>query len=154
MFDYEAGGRYADAVARYLELFGRDRVMVMLFEEMFGADPAARRRLEAFLGIRFPEGPPPRMNMGGRVRSPVLAALLGNEALRGALKRLLPLAAPHPDRPAGPRIGPGGEARARPRHRRRAAPALRRRHRPARGADRPADRLARRLTRARPARRG
>lgn len=91
MFDYEAGGRYAAAVARYLERFGRDRVMVALFEELIGADPTARHRMEAFLGIRFPEGPPPRMNMGGKVKSPVLAALMGNEALRGALKRLLPL---------------------------------------------------------------
>ena len=49
MFDYEAGGRYAEAVERYFELFGRDRVQVMLFEEMFGADDteAARRGLEA-----------------------------------------------------------------------------------------------------------
>ena len=42
MFDYEAGGRYAEAVERYLELFGRDRVRVMLFEELFGADDPAR----------------------------------------------------------------------------------------------------------------
>ena len=57
MFDYEAGGRYADAVERYLALFGRERVMVVLFEELVGEDPAARQRLEAFLGIRFQEGP-------------------------------------------------------------------------------------------------
>ena len=43
MFDYEAGGRYAEAVERYLRLFGRERVMVLLFEEMFGKDTAARR---------------------------------------------------------------------------------------------------------------
>ena len=93
MFDYEAGGRYADAVERYLALFGRKQVLVMLFEELVAEDPAARKRLEAFLGLRFAEGPPPRMNMGGRVRSPVMAALMGNEALRGGLKRLLPLRA-------------------------------------------------------------
>jgi hypothetical protein len=33
------------------------------------------------------------MNIGGKVRSPVMAAVLGSEALRGALKRLLPLEA-------------------------------------------------------------
>jgi hypothetical protein len=94
MFDYEAGGRYAEAVARYLAAFGRDRVEVMLFEEIFGAGAAAaaaRRELEGFLGIRFAAGPPPRMNVGGRVRSPLLAALLGNDALRGRVKRLFPL---------------------------------------------------------------
>jgi hypothetical protein len=93
MFDYEAGGRYAAAVERYLDLFGRERVRVLLFDELVGADPAGRRRLEGFLGNRFAEGPPPRMNVGGRVRSPVMAALLGNERLRGGLKRLLPLGA-------------------------------------------------------------
>lgn len=91
MFDYEAGGRYAEAVARYLDLFGPDRVMVLLFEELVAEDPAARRALEAFLGVRFAEGPPPRMNAGGRVKSPLLAALLGSAGLRGGLKRLLPL---------------------------------------------------------------
>ena len=91
MFDYEAGGRYADAVARYLDLFGRDRVRVMLFEEMFGADDTARRALERFLGVRFAEGPPPRMNVGGRVRSPFWAAVLDNDALRNRVKRLFPL---------------------------------------------------------------
>jgi len=91
MFDYEAGGRYAEAVARYLDRFGRDRVKVMLFEEMFGTDGGARRGLEDFLGIRFAEGPPPRMNVGGKVRSPLLAAILDNDALRTRVKRLFPL---------------------------------------------------------------
>ena len=91
MFDYEAGGRYAAAVERYLALFGRERVMVALFEELVADDPALRRRLEAFLGIRFAEGPPPRMNVGGRIKSPLMAALIDNPGLRGGLKRLLPL---------------------------------------------------------------
>ena len=91
MFDDEAGGRYAEAVARYLDRFGRDRVKVMLFEEMFGTDDGARRGLEDFLGIRFAEGPPPRMNVGGKVRSALLAAILDNDALRTRVKRLFPL---------------------------------------------------------------
>jgi hypothetical protein len=65
--------------------------MVALFEELVADDPALRGRLEAFLGIRFAEGPPPRMNVGGRVKSPLMAALMENPALRGGLKRLLPL---------------------------------------------------------------
>ena len=91
MFDYEAGGRYAAAVERYFGVFGRDRVQVMLFEEMFGADDTARRQLERFLEVRFPEGPPPRMNVSGKVRSPFLAKALGNDALRNGVKRLFPL---------------------------------------------------------------
>lgn len=93
MFDYEAGGRYADAVARYLARFGRERVMVLLLEELAGEDPAPRERLGAFLGMRFQEGPPPRMNASGKVKSPVMAAILGNKALRDTVKRGLPLGA-------------------------------------------------------------
>ena len=94
MFDYEAGGRYTEAVERYFSLFGRNRVKVMFFEETFGAGDtgeAARRTLEGFLGINFPKGPPPKMNVGGKVRSPVLAAVLDNDALRNRVKRLFPL---------------------------------------------------------------
>jgi len=91
MFDYEAGGRYAEAVERYLDLFGPDRVRVMLFEEMFGDDDAKRRELERFLDVRFAKGPPPRMNVGGRVSVPFLAKVLDNDALRNRVKRLFPL---------------------------------------------------------------
>lgn len=91
MFDYEAGGYYACAVARYLETFGRDRVLVLLFEELVGDWEAARARLARFLGTDLPPGPLPQMNSGGRVRSPLAQALLGNAALRGAAQKLLPL---------------------------------------------------------------
>ena len=91
MWDYEAGGRYADAVARYLERFGRDRVRVELFEEFFAEDPAARAGLEAFLGIAFAEGPPPKVNRGGRVRSRLWGAFLGRRAPLAGVKRLMPL---------------------------------------------------------------
>lgn len=90
MFDYEAGGYYADAVARYLELFGRDRVEVQLFEELFGPDDGARARLAAFLRVNLPSGPLPRVNIGGRIKSPFLAAALDNATLRAGV-RLLPL---------------------------------------------------------------
>jgi Sulfotransferase family len=92
MFDYEAGGYYADAVARYLELFGRDRVRVEIFEELFGPDPAPRRALAAFLGTRFPDGLPPKMNAGGKAKEgSFLGALLDNDALRNRIKPLFPL---------------------------------------------------------------
>lgn len=91
MFDYEAGGYYAEAVERYIGLFGRDRVTVIFFEEMFGSGDAGRSRLEAFLGLRLPARPLPRMNMGGRVKSPVWSTLLGNDALRRRVKQVFPL---------------------------------------------------------------
>jgi hypothetical protein len=91
MFDYEAGGYYAEAVARYLGLFGPERVLVVLFEEMVGDMDAARARLEGFIGAALPGGPLPRINAGGRVRSPLAAALLGSERLKAGLRAALPL---------------------------------------------------------------
>lgn len=92
MFDYEGGGFYTDAVARYINLFGSARVRVVLLEEMFGgADLGPRRQLEDFLGVSFLEGPPPKINVSGRIVSPFWSALLGNNALRGQAKRILPL---------------------------------------------------------------
>lgn len=91
MFDYEAGGFYADAVHRYLELFGRERVLVLLFEEMLRDWPATKARLEAFIGADLPEGGLPRMNAGGRPRSGLAARLIGAEALKAPLRVVLPL---------------------------------------------------------------
>jgi hypothetical protein len=63
----------------------------MLFEEMFGADDTARLALARAPGGRCAEGPPPRMNVGGRGRSRFWAAVLDNDALRHRVKRLFPL---------------------------------------------------------------
>jgi hypothetical protein len=91
MFDYERGGYYAEAVGRYLALFGRERVLVLLFEELTRDMDAARAKLEAFLGVPLPEGALPRMNAGGRVRSPLIAAVLGSARLKGALRAVMPM---------------------------------------------------------------
>ena len=91
MFDYASGGSYAAGVARYLDLFGAERVLVLLFEELTGDMDAARARLEAFLGTELPGGPLPRVNAGGRVKSPVVAALLGNERLKSWVRAAMPL---------------------------------------------------------------
>jgi len=91
MFDYEGGGYYAVAVARFFERFGPDRVLVLLFEEMTADMAGVRARLEVFLGTALPALELPRINAGGRVRSPLAAALLGNERLKGTLRAALPL---------------------------------------------------------------
>lgn len=91
MFDYEGGGYYAASVARYLELFGPDRVLVVLFEEMVRDMVPVRARLEAFLGVPLPATELPQTNAGGRPKSPLVAALLGNERLRTSLRAALPL---------------------------------------------------------------
>ena len=91
MFDYEGGGYYAAAVARYLDLFGPDRVLVVLFEEMVRDMGPARRELEGFLGVSLPDTELPQINAGGRAKSPLIAALVGNERLKEVLRKALPL---------------------------------------------------------------
>jgi hypothetical protein len=90
MFDYAGGGFYAEAVARWLDRFG-DRVLALLFEELTGEPDAALARLGAFLGTTLPPGPLPQLNVGGRPRSRLAAAVLGSGALRRGARALLPL---------------------------------------------------------------
>jgi hypothetical protein len=50
-FQYRDVGRYATQIERYIDVFGRDRVLVVIFEE-FQADPAtAYRSVLEFLGV-------------------------------------------------------------------------------------------------------
>lgn len=90
MFDYEGGGYYAEAVRVYLEAFGRDRVHVAIFEDLIADYPTERARLEAFLGVAMPQDPLPRANASGKLRSPLIAAVLGNQRLRRLREALLP----------------------------------------------------------------
>ncbi|CAN5770838.1 sulfotransferase [soil metagenome] len=89
MFNYEGGGYYAEAVRHYLDIFGAERVHVILFEELIGDFEAERARLEAFLGVALP-GALPHANISGRLRSPLLGAVLGNQKLRRLREALLP----------------------------------------------------------------
>lgn len=93
MFDYEGGGYYADAIQRHLDVFGERNVRVEIFEDLFQENPAARNALADFLGARFRDGPPPRMNVGGRAKAgSLLGALIDNRALRDRVKPYLPVA--------------------------------------------------------------
>ena len=91
MFDYEGGGYYAASVARYLDLFGPERVLVVIFEEMTRDMGLVRGQLEDFLGVSLPATDLPQINAGGRAKSPLAAALLENTWLRAVLRRSLPL---------------------------------------------------------------
>ena len=91
MFDYEGGGYYAAPVARYLDLFGPERVLVVIFEELVRDMGLVRGRLEDFLGVPLPATDLPQTNAGGRAKSPLVAMLLGNERLRAGLRRTVPL---------------------------------------------------------------
>jgi hypothetical protein len=91
MFDYAAGGFYAEAVRRYLDCFGPERVLVLRFEDVVADWPETRAKLEAFMGTALPKTNLPRMNAGGRVRSPLLAKVIGNDQLKFVLRTVLPL---------------------------------------------------------------
>lgn len=91
MFDYDTGGLYDAAVGRYLDLFGQDRVLVLFFEEMIRDWPGVRARLASFLGAPLPEIALPKMNIGGKVRSPAMAALMANRTLRAAIRAVAPI---------------------------------------------------------------
>lgn len=91
MFDYDTGGFYAEAVRRYLDLFGEGRVLVLLFEDAIRDWPGTRARLAAFLAAPLPEIHLPKMNIGGKVRSPVMAALMASQSLRGVIRAVAPI---------------------------------------------------------------
>jgi hypothetical protein len=91
LFDYDTGGFYAAAVGRYLDLFGPERVLVLLFEDMIRDWPGVRARLAAFLAAPLPETALPKMNIGGKVRSPVMAALMASQSLRGVIRAVAPI---------------------------------------------------------------
>lgn len=91
MFDYDTGGFYAEGVRRYVDLFGAERVLVLFFEDMIRDWPAARAQLAAFLDAPLPGIGLPKMNIGGKVRSPVMAALMASQGLRSAIRAVTPL---------------------------------------------------------------
>lgn len=79
-FSYLDRSRYTRQVARYLELFPAEQVLVLKSEELFGDDPEVKRRLAEFLGL--PE-----------LTRPFRAENVGNRAGRGeeeaAARRML-----------------------------------------------------------------
>ena len=80
-------GYYAEALRRYYALFPRDRLRVVLHDDL-RADPAALMSgLYAFLGAdpAFRPGLDVRHNEGGAARSRLLNAVVNNQALRYAV---------------------------------------------------------------------
>ncbi len=92
---YRAAARYTEQVRRYFELFGREQVRVILYDD-FAADPAAAyREALGFLGVAVNRG---EENFGvvqasQTVRSPALRSFLQDPLVRGtaiALRSRLP----------------------------------------------------------------
>lgn len=98
-FLYRRRATYTPQVASYLEVFGRARVRVLLFEEVV-ADPATvLTELCLWLGVSAPARPEfPRLNVAGTARSKRLRRWLdgrswGKRLLKGALPGALRLRA-------------------------------------------------------------
>jgi len=92
---YHAVAGFTRQIQRYFEVFGREQVQVVLYDD-FAADTAAvYRRMLDFLGvapIRMPEGFPV-INGNHRVRSPLLRNLMSDPLVRGtavALRSWMP----------------------------------------------------------------
>lgn len=84
---YRHSVHFAEQLERYFEVFGRDRVHVMLTDDMQRDGAAVVRGALEFLGVDPSlAAPPPRSNENRRVRSPWLQRLIF------APKLLLPLA--------------------------------------------------------------
>lgn len=74
---YRHSVRFAEQLERYLEVFGRDRVHVMLYDDLARDGAGVVRGALEFLGVD-PElaAPPPTANENRRVRSPRLQRLI------------------------------------------------------------------------------
>ncbi len=84
---YRHSVRFAEQLERYFEVFGRDRVHVMLTEELNRDGAGVVRGALEFLGVDPAlAAAPPRSNENRRVRSPLIQRLIF------APKLLLPLA--------------------------------------------------------------
>jgi hypothetical protein len=97
---YSEHVRYAEQLRRYHEAFGRDRVLVLVYEDFRADNEAAVRRVQRFLGVDDTVAVvPSRANPTVQMRSMRLHRLMhavsvgsgrGSLAVKGALKSVMP----------------------------------------------------------------
>jgi hypothetical protein len=84
---YRHSVHFAEQLERYFEVFGRDRVLVLLSDDLRSDGAGVMRQIFEFLGVDASRAAaPPRANDSRRVRSPIVQRLIF------APKLLLPLA--------------------------------------------------------------
>ncbi|MEQ8262175.1 sulfotransferase [Pseudohaliea sp.] len=89
---YRAMGRYASQLRPYLETFGRERVLVLRYEDLRDSVDALWLQCLLFLELD-PSLPAPkayRQNRSGMPRSRQVQRLLKHEGFKSTMKRLLP----------------------------------------------------------------
>jgi Sulfotransferase domain len=90
---YMTGGRYAEQVARYLDVFGSDAVKVYLFEELKRDAPGVCRDAFSFLGVDsdVPINTREAYNRSGPPRSTLLSNLSYRLSKNEFLAKVLPV---------------------------------------------------------------
>lgn len=90
---YREMGRYAGQLRRYFECFGRDRVLVLLYEDLRDRPDELWQRCCDFLGLEGSDRSPPahRQNRSGTPRSRLVYRLMRSQRFKNAMKRFLPL---------------------------------------------------------------
>ena len=89
---YREMGHYARYLRHYLEVFGRERVLVLFYEDLRDHPERLWRQCCDFLGIQaIPAPTAHRQNRSGMPRSRLLHKVLRAEGFKRAIKALLPL---------------------------------------------------------------
>ncbi len=93
-FQYIELSLYASQVNRYLEVFGKDRVLVLMFEDLVNVPEKVMKRVASFLGVN-PSGFPSdtfvrAYNMFEASRGPISRRILNNRHVRLWSRRWLP----------------------------------------------------------------
>jgi len=90
---YREMGRYARQLRRYFEVFGRERVLVLFYEDLRDNPEGLWRRCCDFLDLDAGDRAPAahRQNRSGRPRSRLVYRLMRSQRFKEAVKRLLPL---------------------------------------------------------------
>lgn len=90
---YREMGRYVEPLRGYIERFGRDRVLILLYDDLREDFTAVFRRCCEFLQID-PDATRPvigRHNRSGMPRSRMIHALVSSQRFKNAIRPLLPL---------------------------------------------------------------
>ena len=88
---YSDMGRFSEQVARYLDVFGRERVHIILFDDLKADSEGAYRKLLAFLEIDPSHRIEPATHNPNKVtRSKTLSSLINSPAIRAAARATVP----------------------------------------------------------------